>query len=218
MPETQNTIAASRSKISLREYCRFESQKAWHFWSSRKGNQGAPNEAKTAFGLTYVGRNPRSKICVSTYVRETEAVEMRDLASHSNTEGIRCNADVLGALLKRISRDSMVAITNSSMSSRFEMCDLASIPRNSFVNERNKNRCDLGFRLSTTHVNQGRNAATQHNFPANKPVPPLSRGRVVIAVVPREAVNRGTLRRRLRRGNINPKRARNACVSFHSYI
>jgi len=192
MPETQNTITASRSKISLRKYCRFESQTAWHFWSSRKGNQGAPNEAKTAFGLTYVSRNPRSKICVSTYVRETEAVEMRDLASHSNTEGIRCNADVLGALIRRNSRDSKVVIANSCTSPRFETCDLASIPRNFFVTDSSNKRFDLGVRSATTHVNQGRNAA-KHNFPANKPVPPLSRGRVVIAVVPREAVNRGTL-------------------------
>jgi len=144
-------------------------------------------------------RAQKGENSIWSHVRETEAVKMRDLASHFNTDGIRCKADVLGALIRRNSRDSKVAIANSRTSTRFEMCDPASIPRNFFVTERNIKRFDLGVRSATTHVIYGRNAATQHNLPANTPVPPLSRGCFVIAVVPREAVNRGTLATRLRR-------------------
>jgi len=109
MPTTKTAISALKlnSKqigISLRGYCRCENQLQRHAWSEQRSMKCVPNQTYSTYGLTYVSRNPRSKICVSTYVRETRTVVWN--AFGVNTAAFQSNleADELGTQDSRISR------------------------------------------------------------------------------------------------------------------
>jgi hypothetical protein len=109
MPTTKTTISALKPDstivgISLRRYCRCEIKPQRHVWSEQRSMNCVPNQANSTYGLTYVSRNPRSKICVSTYVRETRTVVWN--AFGVNTAAFQSNleADELGTHDPRISR------------------------------------------------------------------------------------------------------------------
>jgi len=142
MQTTKTAISALKPNskqigISLRGYCLCENQLQRHVWSEQRSMNCVPNQTYSTCGLTYVSRNPRSKICVSTYVRETRAVVWN--AFGVNTAAFQSNleADELGTQDSRISRQIGFEIngaTNSNVAIGLIRCydvNTVPLPRNS---------------------------------------------------------------------------------------